>query len=159
MGGLQGRIGLPALQPVPCLPGSCVGGERQGHLVYKHTWSIGNCATCCNIPAPSSCRSLAAFKPLNVVFYDHRHFVQYIVFFLYSIFYFKHLCHLFYQACEAGEGIIGHRGVQFVCLSSVVCCLSVCLSVCLQTPPSLWDRSLPNCIFGFFRPLRVSVKI
>ena len=28
---------------------------------------------------------------------------------------------LLYQACEAGEGIIGHRGIRFVCLSSVVC--------------------------------------
>ena len=36
------------------------------------------------------------------------------------------------QACEAGEGIIGHRGIRFVCLS-VVCLSSVCLSsVCLS---------------------------
>ena len=35
-----------------------MGGEGHGHLVYiKYTWSIGNCATWCNIPAPSSCRS------------------------------------------------------------------------------------------------------
>ena len=27
---------------------------------------------------------------------------------------------LFYQACEAGEGIIGHRGIRFFCLSSVI---------------------------------------
>ena len=34
-----------------------------GHLVYvKYTWSIGNCDTWCNIPAPSSCRSLVAFN-------------------------------------------------------------------------------------------------
>ena len=65
--------------------------------------------------------------------------------------------YLLYQACEAGEGIIGHRGIQIFCLS--VICLSVCLSVCHQTPPSLWDRSLPKFIFGFFRPLRGSVKI
>ena len=40
-------------------------------------------------------------------------------------------------------------------------CLSVChlSSVCHQTPPSLWNRSLPKFIFGFFRPLRGSVKI
>ena len=35
------------------------GREGHGRLVYiKYTWSIGNCATWCNIPAPSSCRSL-----------------------------------------------------------------------------------------------------
>ena len=34
-GGLKGRIGLPALQPVPCLSGSCVGGEGHGRLVYQ----------------------------------------------------------------------------------------------------------------------------
>ena len=33
-GGLEGHIGLPAQQPVPCLLGSCVGGEGQGRLVY-----------------------------------------------------------------------------------------------------------------------------
>ena len=32
---LEGHIGLPALQPVPCPSGSCVGGERHGHLVYQ----------------------------------------------------------------------------------------------------------------------------
>ena len=63
MGGLEGHIGLRALQPVPSLSGSCVGGEEHGHLVYKYTWSIGNCATWNNIiPAPSSCHSLVAFK-------------------------------------------------------------------------------------------------
>ena len=46
-----------------------------------------------------------------------------------------------------------------VCRLSVACLSSVCLSVCHQTPPSLWDRSLPKFIFGFFRPLRGSVKI
>ena len=35
VGGLEGRIGLPALQPVPCLSGSCKGGEGHGHLVYQ----------------------------------------------------------------------------------------------------------------------------
>ena len=64
-GCLKGCIGLPPWQPVPCLSGSCVGGEGHGRLVYKSTWSIGNCSTWCNIPAPSSCRSLVAFKPLN----------------------------------------------------------------------------------------------
>ena len=39
---------------------------------------------------------------------------------------------LLYQACEAGEGIIGHRGIRFVCLS-VVCRLSV---VCLSSNSS-----------------------
>ena len=29
-GGLEGRIGLPALQPVPCFSGSCMGGEGHG---------------------------------------------------------------------------------------------------------------------------------
>ena len=63
MGGLEGRIGLPALQPVPCL-WVLVGGEGHGCLVYnKYTWSIGNCATWCNIPTPLSCLSLVAFKP------------------------------------------------------------------------------------------------
>ena len=42
------------------------GGEGHGHLVYKYTWSIGNCATWCHIPVPSSCRSLVSFKPLVV---------------------------------------------------------------------------------------------
>ena len=65
-GGLEGRTGLPALQPVPGLSGSCVGGEGQGHLVYKYTWFMGNCATWCNIPAPSSCCSLVIFKPLTL---------------------------------------------------------------------------------------------
>ena len=40
-----------------------------------------------------------------------------------------------YQACEAGESIIGHRGIRFVCVS-VVCHLSVCLSVCLSSNSS-----------------------
>ena len=36
-----------------CLSGSCVGGEGHERLVYiKYTWSIGNCATWCNIPTP-----------------------------------------------------------------------------------------------------------
>ena len=65
MGSLEGHIGLPALQPVPCLSGSCVGGEGHGHLVYKYTCSIGNYATWYNIPVPLSCRSLVAFKLLN----------------------------------------------------------------------------------------------
>ena len=52
-----------AASRLPCLSGSCVGGEGHGRLVYvKYTWSIGNCATWCNIPAPSSCRSLVAFN-------------------------------------------------------------------------------------------------
>ena len=44
------------------------------------------------------------------------------------------LLYYYYQACEAGEGIIGHRGIRFVCLS-VVCLSSVCrLSViCLPS--------------------------
>ena len=33
-----------------------------GALYIKYTWSIGECATWCNIPAPSSCRSLVAFN-------------------------------------------------------------------------------------------------
>ena len=35
VGSLEGRIGLPALQPVPCLSGSCVGREGHGRLVYQ----------------------------------------------------------------------------------------------------------------------------
>ena len=34
-----------------------------GHLVYKYTWSIKNCAIWCNIPVPSSNHSLEAFNP------------------------------------------------------------------------------------------------
>ena len=34
-----------------------------------YTWSIGNCATWCNIPASLSCRLLVAFTPLNIVLY------------------------------------------------------------------------------------------
>ena len=44
-----------------------------------------------------------------------------------------------YQACEAGEGIIGHRGIRFVCLSVV--CLSVCLSVIKLLPAYGADHS------------------
>ena len=51
-GGLEGLIGLPAWQLIPCLSGSCVGGEGHGRLVY--IW--------CYIPAQSSCRSLQAFN-------------------------------------------------------------------------------------------------
>ena len=58
----KGCIGLPALQPVPCLSGSCMSREGHGHLVYKYTRSIGNCATWCNIPVPLSCRSLMALN-------------------------------------------------------------------------------------------------
>ena len=54
-GGLEGHIGLSDLQPMPCLSGSCVDGEGHRFLVYKYTWSVGNCATWRNIPAPSSC--------------------------------------------------------------------------------------------------------
>ena len=34
-----------------------------------YTWSIGNCATWCNIPASLSCHLLVAFTPLNIVLY------------------------------------------------------------------------------------------
>ena len=30
IGGSEGCIGLPTLQPVPCLSGSCVGGRSMG---------------------------------------------------------------------------------------------------------------------------------
>ena len=63
VGSLEGGIGLPALQPVPCLSESCMGGEGPGCLVYKYASSIGNCTTWCNIPAPSSCRSLVPSNP------------------------------------------------------------------------------------------------
>ena len=46
-----------------------VGGEGHGHIVYKDTWSIGCCATWCNMPVPSSCRSLVAFKTLIPLHY------------------------------------------------------------------------------------------
>ena len=52
MGGLEGHIGLPALQPVPCSSRSYVGGEGHGPLAKKYTWSIGCCATWCNTPVP-----------------------------------------------------------------------------------------------------------
>ena len=35
VGSLEGDIGLPALQPVPCPSRSSVDGEGYGHLVYK----------------------------------------------------------------------------------------------------------------------------
>ena len=49
-----------------------MGGKGNGHLVYKYTWSIGNCATWCNIPAPSSCHSFVAFKSLNKSHQDNK---------------------------------------------------------------------------------------
>ena len=63
-GGLEGCIGLLALQPVPCLSRSCVWGEGHGCPVYKYPRSIGCCATWFNMPVPLSCRSIVAFKPL-----------------------------------------------------------------------------------------------
>ena len=63
--GLGRCIGLPAMQPEACLSGSCVGREGHVPLVYKYTWSTGNCAACCNIPVASSCHSLVDFKPFN----------------------------------------------------------------------------------------------
>ena len=72
------------------------------------------------------------------------------------------LIYSLYQACEAGEGIIRHRGIRFVCLSVVcrlsVVCLSVCLSVCHQTPHSLWDRSLPKFKMKIFIFWRIDLK-
>ena len=62
VGGLEGCIGLPALQPVSCRTRFCVGGEGHGRLVYKYTWSTGCYATWCNMSVPSSCCSLEAFK-------------------------------------------------------------------------------------------------
>ena len=58
--GLEGRRGLPALEPVPCSSRSYIGGEGHGHLVYRYTWSIGYCANWCNTPVPSSCHSLVS---------------------------------------------------------------------------------------------------
>ena len=60
-------IGL-LVQPVPCSSRSYVGREGHWCLVYKYTWFIGCCAsaTWCNMPVPSSCRSLVAFNPLNL---------------------------------------------------------------------------------------------
>ena len=34
--GFQDHIGLPALQPLPCLSRSCVSREGHGHLVYQY---------------------------------------------------------------------------------------------------------------------------
>ena len=59
MGGLEGRIGLPALQPVPCLSGSCVGGEGHGCLVYQIYFVYREL---CHL-AQYTCRSLVTFKP------------------------------------------------------------------------------------------------
>ena len=42
-----------------------VGGSYMGILYIQYTRSIENSATWCNIPAPLSCRSLVAFKPLS----------------------------------------------------------------------------------------------
>ena len=39
-----------------------------GALYIKYIWSFGNCATWCNIPAPSSCRSLVAFKSIYSIY-------------------------------------------------------------------------------------------
>ena len=68
-GGFRGiyRPTCLAASTVPCLSGSCVGGEGHGRLVYlKHTWSIGNCATWCSILAPSSCRSFNLLQPATI---------------------------------------------------------------------------------------------
>ena len=67
--GLEGCTGLPALQSVSCLSRSCMVGKGHGRLVCKYTWSIGCCATWCNTPDSSSCRSLVVFKPLNSSFW------------------------------------------------------------------------------------------
>ena len=56
--GIIGVTGLPALQPLPCLLRSCVGGERCRGQVYQYTWPIG-------FPVPLSYRSFVAFKPLR----------------------------------------------------------------------------------------------
>ena len=58
VGGLEGRIGLPALQPVPCLSGSCVGGEGHGRLVYQIYLVYREL---CHL-VQHTCRSLVAFN-------------------------------------------------------------------------------------------------
>ena len=63
LGGLEGCLGLLAMQPVPCPSRSCVGGEGHERLVHKYTWSIGCCVNWFNMPVPLSCHSLEAFKP------------------------------------------------------------------------------------------------
>ena len=65
MGGLEGCIGLPALQPLLRPPRSHVGGEGYGHLLYQNAWSTGCCATQYNTSVPLSCCPLAVFKPLK----------------------------------------------------------------------------------------------
>ena len=66
MGGLEGRIGLHALQPVPWVSGSCVGREGHGHLVYEvylvYKELCHLLQYTCRI---SSCRSLVVFNPWN----------------------------------------------------------------------------------------------
>ena len=57
----RGRVGLYGFIFVQAFTMKCF--HLHGHLVYiKYTWCIGNCATWCYIPAPSSCRSLLAFN-------------------------------------------------------------------------------------------------
>ena len=59
------------------------------------------------------------------------------------LYYYYYYYFYYYQACEAGEGIIGHRGIRFFCLSVChstflyvcVCLLYVCV-VCLSSNSS-----------------------
>ena len=52
-GGLEGRIGLPAFASQYLVSLGLAWAERgMGALYIKYTWSIGNCASWCNIPAP-----------------------------------------------------------------------------------------------------------
>ena len=55
MWGLEDHIGLPALQPVPCLSGSCLGVEQHGCLVFKYR---GLSLYACSVYADSDLRVL-----------------------------------------------------------------------------------------------------
>ena len=46
---------LPCSQYLVPLCMSYLGREGHGHFVYKYTWSIRCCATCCNMPVPLPC--------------------------------------------------------------------------------------------------------
>ena len=68
------------------------------------------------------------------------------------------LLYYYYHACEAGEGIIGHRGIRFVCLSvvclssvcplSVVCLLSVCRVSVIKLLPAYGSDHYQNARTG-----------
>ena len=54
--GFWGSVSLPAMQPLPCLPWSCVDREAHGGRVYQYIWSKG-------YTIQLSCFTLVAFEP------------------------------------------------------------------------------------------------